>query len=204
MRVTLDVKEATRSRILQRAQKLFQKKGFVETTTRDIAREAGIATGTLFNYFSNKESLAVSLVADALGKEQEEFTVTDIEHATLEESLFANIAVSLRALKPHRRYLQPILETMFSPLAGSNVSPEAEHLRLSHLETVSEIITAHSSDDALQPSSLSLHLYWTLYLGILSFWSTDASPNQEESLVLVDQSTRLFVESLQPHSVKGV
>lgn len=204
MRVTLEVKKATHRRIMHAAQTLFQKKGFVETTTRDIAHKAGIASGTLFNYFSNKESLAVSLVAEALGHEQDEFNKSLYETENLEELLFAHIATTLRALKPHRRYLQPILETMFSPLAGSNVSPEAEHLRLSHLETVSEIITAHSSDDALQPSSLSLHLYWTLYLGILSFWSTDASPNQEESLVLVDQSTRLFVESLQPHSVKGV
>ena len=204
MRVTLEVKKATRKRIIQAARTLFQKKGFLETTTRDITCKAGIASGTLFNYFSNKESLAVSLVAEALGHEQSLSNNNPSDTENLDELLFTHIATTLRALKPHRRYLQPILETMFSPLAGSNVSHEAEHLRLNHLETVSEIITAHSSHDAPQPSSLSLHLYWTLYLGILSFWSTDASPHQEESLVLVDQSTRLFVESLQPQLSKGV
>ena len=40
---------------------------------------------------------------------------------------------------------------------------------------------------------MAMHLYWTLYLGVLAFWSRDESPNQEETLVILDQSLRLFV-----------
>ena len=38
---------------------LFAEKGFYHTTTKAISRKAGIAEGTLFNYFETKEDLAL-------------------------------------------------------------------------------------------------------------------------------------------------
>ena len=46
-----------REKILEAALKLFTEKGIDSTSTGSIAKEAGIATGTVFNYFSNKEEL---------------------------------------------------------------------------------------------------------------------------------------------------
>ena len=66
MRVTAKVKEQTRDKILRAARKLFVGKGFDQTTTRHIAARAGIAVGTLFNYFPSKEALGMTLVAEAL------------------------------------------------------------------------------------------------------------------------------------------
>lgn len=207
MRVTLKVKEATRERILRSAHSLFQKKGFDQTTTRDIAISSKIATGTLFNYFSTKESLVVSLIADALTPVNTDFSNREHHDESLEEMLFAYIAGTLRSLHPHRKYMAQILDSLFSPLTGGEASNESENLRVDHLEIVNELITAYGSDDWPMPSIISLHMYWSLFLGILSFWSTDATPHQEETLVLVDQSTRLFVESLSGNSTavgKGV
>ncbi|HZU35991.1 MAG TPA: helix-turn-helix domain-containing protein [Gemmataceae bacterium] len=61
MRVTAVTKAATRQRILEAARQLFAAKGFEASTTRDIADAAGIASGTLFNYFTTKEALLASL-----------------------------------------------------------------------------------------------------------------------------------------------
>ena len=47
----------TKQRILESALKLFSQKGYLGTTTKEIAREAGIAEVTLFRYFPSKESL---------------------------------------------------------------------------------------------------------------------------------------------------
>src|SRR3954469_16365051 len=65
MRVNAETKNATRGRILAVAEEQFAERGFEETTTRDIARAAKIATGTLFNYFATKESIVESLVTEA-------------------------------------------------------------------------------------------------------------------------------------------
>jgi AcrR family transcriptional regulator len=47
----------TRDKILEAALKLFSQKGFLGATTREIAREAGVAEVTLFRHFPSKEAL---------------------------------------------------------------------------------------------------------------------------------------------------
>ncbi|AVX19487.1 transcriptional regulator, TetR family [Carboxydocella sporoproducens DSM 16521] len=49
--------EETRQRILAAALKLFSARGYAGTSTREIAREAGVAEGTIFHYFPTKKAL---------------------------------------------------------------------------------------------------------------------------------------------------
>ena len=53
----LENKERTKDRILKAALGLFRKQGLEKTTTREISDKAGIAEGTLFNYFKTKEDI---------------------------------------------------------------------------------------------------------------------------------------------------
>ncbi len=55
------VKKARRNQILDAATKVFAEKGFHPTTIKDIAREAGIADGTIYNYFENKTALMLGI-----------------------------------------------------------------------------------------------------------------------------------------------
>lgn len=53
---------ATRqNQILEAAAKVFARKGFHPTTTKDIAKEAGIAEGTIYNYFPSKTALLIGI-----------------------------------------------------------------------------------------------------------------------------------------------
>jgi len=49
-------------RILAAASKLFTRQGFHGTSTRDIAAEAGVSLGNIYNYFNTKEAIFVSLL----------------------------------------------------------------------------------------------------------------------------------------------
>ncbi len=49
-------KEATKANIMQTAISLFEKQGFAATTMNQIAEEADVALGTLYNYFASKEA----------------------------------------------------------------------------------------------------------------------------------------------------
>ena len=51
----------TRDRILQAARKLFAAQGFDGTTTRDLAKAANVAEGTLFRHFSNKKAILIEV-----------------------------------------------------------------------------------------------------------------------------------------------
>jgi AcrR family transcriptional regulator len=51
----------TRTRILKSALRLFARKGYDGTTTRDLAEAAGVAEGTLFRHFTNKKAILVEV-----------------------------------------------------------------------------------------------------------------------------------------------
>src|SRR5580704_13785053 len=111
MRITSQAKAATGQRILQSAAELLRTAGWEATTTREIAAAAGIANGTLFNYFPCKEAIAAALIAQALE------TSHPAEGSSLEEDLFSLIWGGLKSLREYRDFLGPAAETIFSPLA---------------------------------------------------------------------------------------
>ena len=192
MRITAQEKSATRRRILEAALELFRTHGFDGTTTRDIAAAAEIATGTLFNYFETKEAIVAALAEEKLKTAR--LAVAQANHdGELEEALFALVAGELRQLKPLRKLMVPLLETSLSPLATAR-SPANDWLRTDHLEIVTELALRRGYAEL---SFLALHMYWTLYTGVLIFWSSDKSPKQEDTLALLDQSLSMFVAWLR-------
>ena len=96
MRISKQAKQQTDSRILKAAEKLFLSKGYEDTTTRDIASSAGIATGTLFNYYKTKESLAMRLVYNAMLQGQEDFTGRTSGEEEIGEEIFMIMTGELR------------------------------------------------------------------------------------------------------------
>jgi AcrR family transcriptional regulator len=52
---------ARKKQILDAAAAVFAEKGFHPTTIRDIAKHAGIADGTIYNYFENKSMLLIGI-----------------------------------------------------------------------------------------------------------------------------------------------
>src|SRR5437773_3206655 len=99
-------KEAIRRRIVTAALSLFQSKGFEATTTKAIARKAGIAEGTVFNYFKTKEDIALHFfeleldhaIAAVRGNPR-------LAKAPLQEKLFALVHSQLEYLAPYERFI---------------------------------------------------------------------------------------------------
>ncbi|MBN2530199.1 MAG: TetR/AcrR family transcriptional regulator [Deltaproteobacteria bacterium] len=59
-----DPRAQKQRRILDAAGLLFQKWGYRKTSMEDVAREAGVAKGTLYLYFKTKADLMVQVVAE--------------------------------------------------------------------------------------------------------------------------------------------
>jgi AcrR family transcriptional regulator len=194
MRITAEEKTATRQRILDAAIQAFRQRGFESTTTRDIATAAGIATGTLFNYFATKEAIVELLAAEALARARSRFDREASSEGELEEALFAYIAVELRQLKPLRKFITPLLETSLCPLVAARRCDSNNVLRVEHMETYAGLARKHGFPDL---SPVTLQVYWTLYIGVLAFWAVDKSPKQEDTLALLDQSLTMFVAWLR-------
>jgi AcrR family transcriptional regulator len=193
VRITADAKLATRGRIMEVARDLFVRAGFETATTREIASAAGIATGTLFNYFATKEAIAIALAEQVWADAHRDFEGRGCGES-LAEDLFALIAAELRRLKPLRGLIRPVFEAVLSPMLRSTASPEGESIRLGHLELAERLIAARFPTVLSSPVVMSL--YWTLYTGVLSFWASDASPGQEDTLAVMDHYLKAFAGSL--------
>jgi AcrR family transcriptional regulator len=57
-----------RDKVLEAALRLFSGKGFAGTTTSALAREAGIAEGTLFRHFRSKNEILLTLLRKVKGE----------------------------------------------------------------------------------------------------------------------------------------
>lgn len=58
---TVPTEAETQTRILKAARKLFARRGYDGTTTKDLAQEAGVAEGTLFRHFETKKAILIEV-----------------------------------------------------------------------------------------------------------------------------------------------
>ena len=72
---------AYRDAILAAAERVFSKSGFYATRMADIAKEAGVAVGTLYNYFDSREVI----LSDLLSLRHSEFHAKIVAAAVAED-----------------------------------------------------------------------------------------------------------------------
>jgi AcrR family transcriptional regulator len=82
---------ARREQIVEAATRVFAEKGFRRATTREVAREAGVSEGTIYNYFEDKDDLLMAILhrlneTERRVEDFEEGTATDFR-GFLEEYL---------------------------------------------------------------------------------------------------------------------
>lgn len=64
--------EGAREKIIQVARQRLFKNGYLHMSLREVAKESGIATGTIYNYFPSKEALVACLMMEDWDKAKEE------------------------------------------------------------------------------------------------------------------------------------
>lgn len=196
-------KEAVRRRIVDAALALFQSKGFDETTTRQIARKARLAEGTIFNYFETKEDIALFFLE--LEVEHAITTVRTtprLRRAPLEEKLFALIEAQLDFLAPHEKFIGAAFMHALRPTSKIAFSMQALDLRNRYIAFVQELI---QESESVPPGSLlswaAPSAFWIYYVGILLYWLNDTSPGKQHTLALLDRSLNLGVALLRKGSL---
>jgi len=196
MRITAEAKQKTRERLLAVAHKLLARRSLADVTTREVADQAGLAHATLFNYFPTKDDLALALCRQLLDEAEADFAARRRGDEGLDEDLFAHAAAGLRRLSPYRPWAGTLLAA-FRPVPGAPEVPgddDPAALASRHLAAVSGIIARHRGAAAASP--MALHLYWSLWLGVLTWWAADASESQQDTLAVLDHSLRMFGASL--------
>lgn len=85
--------DGKREKILEAAVRVFARKGYFNARVADVAKKAGVADGTIYLYFRNKEDLLVSLFDDVMKRH--------IEQARLELAGLRGASIKLRRVAAH-------------------------------------------------------------------------------------------------------
>src|SRR6476659_9982560 len=189
-------KEAIREKIVKAALGLFQTKGFDATTTKAIARKAGIAEGTVFNYFKSKDDIALHFFEQEVDSAMA--SVRDnprLKKAPLEEKLFALVHAQLEYLAPYERFIGAALLHALKPSSPLGpFSHRAMELRHRYLGFVEELIEESIPRHKQNPLGfLAPEVFWIYYLGTLLYWLYDSSEDKQNTLAFLDRSLTIGV-----------
>lgn len=90
--------EDTRTRLIAAARRLFAEKGYAATSTRMIAREAGVNLGGIQYHFGSKEELHRAVLRDVFDPGMERIEAASREGGTIAERLSATIRATFTHL----------------------------------------------------------------------------------------------------------
>jgi len=193
-------KEKTKEKILAAALELFREHGLDGTTTKQISRKAGIAEGTLFNYFKTKEDLALFFfqkethdLVEWYGKE------TRLQRAPLPEKLFAVIHRQLEYIAPYEEFIGAVFFRSLQPHSKlSPLSLESQELRLKYLRFVRDVLAqAEEKKEIPRVGDLGTYAIGLFYIGIVMHWLHDTSRAKQKTLALLDRSLNLATQVLK-------
>jgi len=193
-------KEKTKRAILRAALELFAEKGFCRTTTKTISRKAGIAEGTLFNYFETKEDLALYFFEESLSE-----IIQWYEHdrrmkrAALPEKLFGIIEHLLDSLAPYEEFIGAVYLRSLAP--ASKLSPfslQSQERHLRYLRFIRDILAeAEEEGEIPRLGDLGAHAFAAFQVAIITYWLQDSSRGKEQTLALLDRCLKLSTHFLK-------
>lgn len=194
--------EETRNRILDAALALFRDRGFAQTSMRDIADAAGVATGAAYYYYRSKEELVLAFYVRTDQEARELFEKAIASSKKLEKRLRGLIEAKFEQFAEHRALLTALLKAGVDP--RDPLSPFGEETRAVREENIGWFAKALEGSDVKLPDDLAPHvprLLWLYHMGLIYSWITDETPRQQKTHRMLDATLDLIVQLLKASSL---
>lgn len=184
-------------RIMRAAIKVFAKNGFHNSKISQIAKEAGVADGTIYLYFKNKDDILIKVFEERLGEINQRFQEALSTIDSPEEKLRTFIEMHFQLMEQNRSLAEVIsVELRQSHKFMKEYVPVkfAEYLNI-----VSRIIRegkdrgVFSAD--MQPGVIKRALFGTLDELVL-YWVLTPSPKYDID-TLAKQTAEFFIRGLR-------
>jgi AcrR family transcriptional regulator len=176
---------------------LFQRQGFEETTMREIATGAGVATGAAYYYFDSKDAIVLAFYDQAQQEMEPQLEAALAGTKDLKARVGALLDVKFQYFEPNRRLLGTLAahtdpEHRLSPFGAETLEMRERDMRF--FERALEGSRIRVSGD------LGQHLpriLWMYQMGLILFWIYDRSPGQRRTRALVEKSLGILVRLIK-------
>ena len=187
-----DKGETTRARILDAALGLFRKKGFDDTTMRDIAKAADMSLGAAYYYFASKDAIVLAyyekIADDRARRTRKAFTKT----TDLDERVRAAFQLHLDVVRRDRKLLGALVRSVADPASGTAVFSEATRdVRENSIALFREAVSVPAVPEELR--DLGAVGLWTLDLAVMLYLVWDDSPKSARTGQLIDDTLDMLL-----------
>jgi len=186
--------EARRTQILMGAAQVFAKKGFHKATTKEIAQAAGIAEGTIYNYFHNKRELLLAMV-EMVATQSLKSLILDHPPDDPREFLTMVIRDRLQLIQDYGHLMAPLAAEIFS---DAKLREEVYSQILRPLTDLVEQHLQHQVDAGkfrqVNPIIITRAFMGTLILNaIIKFSGVDPRYEEISTETLIEEIVSLFL-----------
>ncbi len=190
--------EETRERITDAAVSLFARKGYAQTTMREIAKEAQVSVGASYYYFNSKEAIVLEFYVRTQGKLDEQASEIFAETRDLKERVSRLIRFQMEFFAPYRDFFRILAAASADP--DNELSPFSE--RTAEIREKSIAVYERALDGCKQkiPDDLRPHLprlLWLYHMGLVLFWLWDNSREFKRTDLLLNGSIALVIKLLE-------
>lgn len=174
-------KELTMKTILEKSEILFDKNSFDKTRISQIAKEVGIAEGTIYNYFPSKFAILLSIV---------ELKMDNREYFVYEGNLYKGqskiIDKIIRYTNQYwgwvanvkREFARTVFSTVVSGIDISLLTSSAINLNREYIAEVSEILNLYSKEDSKLVRRQAIVLF-SVVMSALQLYAMDKNYTME-------------------------
>jgi len=166
-------RKQTRDHIANTAHALFERDGYEAVTMEQIAAQADVARGTLYNHFPVKEAVLVHWMHTRLGSDLE----TVLEDVLSRKSFVSRVATVLDGSahwwEEHRQYAAPYIRFRFQQVRDGVEEQHASDMVPLYVQLVAHAQEAGELRSDTSPERLALYLHF-LYLCAVMTWLSKA------------------------------
>lgn len=190
-----------RERILRAATKVFAKNGFYATRVSEIAKEAGVADGTIYLYFENKDDVLISIFQDRIGKLLTILREIAAREVSVEERIVAVIEMQLGLLEAQRDLAEVV--TVNLRQSSRLLKQYAAPLFSEYLELIAGVIAAGQKEGVIRSDvspRIAARALWGALDGLAVTWALgtpEQKPAPEQLRRAATHCAAIFVDGLR-------
>ncbi|NBD26612.1 TetR/AcrR family transcriptional regulator [Paenibacillus glycinis] len=186
-------KEQTRLRIKESALALFAEHGYESTTVEAIAKLAGVAKGTFFNYFSSKDDLLCEL--------QGVFAMSEVEKLKgTPGPLVPRLQLLIFELVKRFEMNKSLTRALFQAMLGTDAALAAHNKLLADLsEAVLPLVHRAQENGEIRkdmPAEMLAQQAFQSYFGTLIIWSMETGDEPLDTRMTM--TFELFFKGIAP------
>jgi AcrR family transcriptional regulator len=172
-----------RTEILEEAEKIFALKGFHETTMAEIARSAGFATGSLYQFFEGKEDLYATMMTEKLSRMFAEIETAVGRGRDTPGKLRALVSSHFKFVEENMDFYRLLMRGEGITYSGGHSNLQDQIIRdfLDHLDFIDRLIREGVKQNLFKSTNTRSIAY--SLMGIMSFFKFMSVMKPEGSLM---------------------